>query len=431
MADTTYYLSKVQLDKLYEIKDAWAREELGRLGTVATHNIAAAITDGNGNIADAATVKAYVDAQVAAIHKFDVKIYDSLPEASADTMYILGLVQDPDAEAGTYIEYITVENPAGTYTWEAIGSTKTDLADYVKKSFTIAGIDMQDDITADELFAALGLGALAKKASATGTVPGQNITGVKATGSVTGKISVAIDQTSTAATLTKADYTPEGTVTGTVVADGTVATDVNVSDAAATLATADYTPAGTVSVTPASGTVKAVKTVGTQASFTEGAYTKGTAASFTQGSKAAWSASVDETTETLSFSFTANGDDTFTPNVPGTKAADTFVANVLPTTEDASVVTGITSATFAGAKEAGLKVTGVTYSKADSATSTFTGKSADIAATFAGTTKTDALVSGVNYDKATVNAEGSTFTSDAVELDVGTIAVAAQNVTVQ
>lgn len=431
MPDTTYYLSKVQLDKLYEIKDAYAREELSKLGTVATHNIATAISDGDGKIADAATVKAYVDAQVGSIHKFDVKIYTELPAASADTMYILALVQDASAEAGTYIEYITVENPAGTYSWEAIGSTKTDLSDYVKKEFTIAGIDMQDNITADELFTALGLGALAKKDSAKGTVSGQTISGVKATGSVTGSISVSIDQTPTAATLTKGDYTPAGSVTGSVVAAGSVATEVTNESADAVLAKGDYTPAGNVTVTPATGTVKAVKSVGTQASFTEGAYTKGTAASFTQGAKASWSASVDETTETLSFNFTANGDDTFTPNVPGSKAADTFVANELPVSEDASVVTGITSAAFEGTKEAGLKITGVTYDKATGANSTFTGSSADIAATFAGTETKGALVTAVSYDKSTVNAEGSTFTSDAVSLTVGDIVVTAKEVTVQ
>ena len=425
------YLSKVQLDKLYEIKDAFAREELGKLGTVATHDIATAISDVDGKIADAATVKAYVDAQVGSVHKFDVKIYEALPAASKDTMFILGLVAEEGAVDGSYVEYITVENPAGTYTWEKIGTTQTDLADYVKKTLTIAGIDLADNITADELKTALGLKALAFKESATGTVAGQTIKGVKATGNVTGSINVALTQTATDATVTKKDYTPAGAVTGSVVADGSVATEVSAEATAATLTRGDYTPAGDVAVTPANGTVKSVKSVGTQASFIEGAYTKGTAASFTQGTKASWSASVDEATETLSFDFTANGDDTFTPNVPGSKAADTFVANNLPVSEDISVVTGITGAKFTGTKETGLKVTGATYDKVTGATSTFTGKSADITAEFAGTVATNALVDTIKYNAVSVDAEGTTFTSDAVSLDVGDIAVAAQDVTVK
>lgn len=425
------YLSKVQLDKLYEIKDAFAREELGKLGTVATHDIATAISDVDGKIADAATVKAYVDAQVGSIHKFDVKIYTELPAASKDTMFILGLVAEEGAVDGSYVEYITVENPAGAYNWEKIGTTQTDLADYVKKTLTIAGIDLADNITADELKTALGLKALAFKDSASGTVEGQTISGVKATGKVSGSVDIVLDQTSTAATLTKGDYTPAGTVSGSVVADGSVATEVSAEATAATLTRGDYTPAGDVTVTPATGSIDVIDSVGTAASKAADEFNGGSAASFTQGSKASWSASVDDTTETLSFNFAPNGDDTFSPNVVATFTEGKFTPNTLPTKKAASVVTGITGAEFIGTKETGLKVTGATYDKVTGATSTFTGKSADINAEFAGTTTKDALVTGVNYDKASVNAEGTTFTSDAVSLNVGDINVAAKGVTVQ
>lgn len=425
------YLSKVQLDKLYEIKDAFAREELSKLGTVATHDIATAISDVDGKVADAATVKAYVDAQVGSIHKFDVKIYEQLPVASKDTMFILGLVAEEGAVDGSYVEYITVENPAGAYTWEKIGTTQTDLADYVKKTLTIAGIDLADNITADELKTALGLKALAFKDSASGTVEGQTISGVKATGKVSGSVDVALDQTSTAAILTKGDYTPAGTVSGSVVANGSVATEVSAEATAAALTRGDYTPAGNVTVTPATGSIDIIDSVGTAASKAADTFNGGTAASFTQGSKASWSASVDETTETLSFTFAPNGDDTFNPNTIATFTEGKFTPNTLPTKKAASVVTGITGAEFTGTKETGLKVTGATYDKVTGATSTFTGTSANIDAEFAGTTTKDALVTGVNYDKASVNAEGTTFTSDAVSLNVGDITVAAKDVTVQ
>lgn len=425
------YLSKVQLDKLYEIKDAFAREELSKLGTVATHDIATAISDVDGKVADAATVKAYVDAQVGSIHKFDVKIYEQLPVASKDTMFILGLVAEEGTVDGSYVEYITVENPAGIYTWEKIGTTQTDLADYVKKTLTIAGIDLADDITAEELKTALGLKALAFKDSAKGTVAGQTISGVKATGTVTGSVEVALTQTATDATVTKKDYTPAGTVTGSVVANGSVATTVSAEATAAALTRGDYTPAGDVTVTPATGSIDVIDSVGTAASKAADTFDGGSAASFTQGSKASWSASVDDATETLSFSFAPNGDDTFKPNTIATFTEGKFTPNTLPTKKAASVVTGITSAEFTGTKEEGLKVTGATYDKATGATSTFTGKSADITAEFAGTVATDALVDTIKYNAASVNAEGTTFTADAVELAVGDIAVAAKDVTVQ
>ena len=425
------YLSKVQLDKLYEIKDAFAREELGKLGTVATHDIATAISDADGKIADAATVKAYVDAQVGSIHKFDVKIYTELPAASKDTMFILGLVAEAGVVDGSYVEYITVENPSGTYTWEKIGTTQTDLADYVKKTLTIAGVDLADNITADELKTALGLKALAFKDSAKGTVAGQTISGVKATGTVTGPVTVALTQTATDATVTKKDYTPAGTVTGSVTAAGNVATEISAEATAATLTRGDYTPAGNVTVTPTTGSIEVIDSVGTAASKAADTFNGGTAASFTQGSKASWSASVDDKTETLSFSFAPNGDDTFNPNTVATFTEGEFTPNTLPTKKTASVVTGITSAAFSGTKETGLKVTGVSYDKATGATSTFTGTAANIAATFSGTVAKDALVDTIKYKAASVNAEGTTFTSDAVSLNVGDIAVAAQDVTVQ
>lgn len=421
-------ISKVQLDQLYEIKDAFARTELGKLGTVATHDIATTISDVDGKVADAATVKAYVDAQVGSIHKFDVKIYDELPVASADTKFILALVAAEGAVDGSYVEYITVENPEGTFTWEQIGTTKADLGDYVLKTVQIAGIAIGEGISASDLKTALGLKALAYKDSAKGTVEGQTISGVKATGNITGSIDVALTQTATDATVTKKDYTPAGTVTGSVTATGSVATEISTESAAATLTRGDYTPAGTVTVTPTSGSIDVIDSVGTAASKAADTFDEGTASTYKQGAKAAWSASVAD--EVLSFSFTANGDDTFTAGKLPSYTEGKFTPNTLPTKKAAAVVTGITGAEFTGTKETGLKVTGASYDKATGATSAFTGTAADIAATFAGTTAQNALVDTVKYNAASVNAEGTTFTADAVELAVGDIAVAAKEVTV-
>jgi hypothetical protein len=63
------------------------------------------------------------------------------------------------------------------------------------------------------------------------------------------------------------------------------------------------------------------------------------------------------------------------------------------------------------------------------AAASFTGTKADITATFAG--EKTSVVSGVNYDKAAIDTSKTKFTGAALELDVGDIAVAAKDVTVQ
>lgn len=367
------YLSKVQLDKLYEIKDAFAREELGKLGTVATHDIATAISDVDGKIADAATVKAYVDAQVGSVHKFDVKIYEALPAASKDTMFILGLVAEEGAVDGSYVEYITVENPAGTYTWEKIGTTQTDLADYVKKTLTIAGIDLADNITADELKTALGLKALAFKESATGTVAGQTIKGVKATGNVTGSINVALTQTAIAATLAKSAYTPAGSIAADVTATGKVSI---AKDAENGVQISGSVSAPTVTVTPATDSIQKVTSVGELPSKAKDTFTANGDDTFTAGSQAAWSANVDDASETLSFSFTANDLPTFKQGAKASYTEGAFDAGSLPTlaAEGTTVVTGITGATATAPVFTG-----------DKFAATFTGDKNTVNAAFTGT----------------------------------------------
>jgi len=70
---------------------------------------------------------------------------------------------------------------------------------------------------------------------------------------------------------------------------------------------------------------------GSLPSFTQGEFTQGTLPSYTQGSKAAFSMSV--TDGVLSFSFSANGDDTFDAGTLPTHTEDTFGAGALPVLE--------------------------------------------------------------------------------------------------
>ena len=443
-------LSKIQFNgTTYDLKDAESRKNIASLlgehavealGAAAWKAVAAEVTGGGEALPTAEAVKSYVDSSFGKVHNFDVVIdpdgtASAGPSvtASADTMYKIYLVPSDDAAAGSYIEYITIRSGAEgayTYTWEAIGNTKVSLTGYVPTTTTIATIALDHNITVVELQTALGLKALAYKNSAAGTVEGQIITGVKASGTSTGALDGALGYDSTDVAST-GSFTPEGGVTGTVVATGTVGSTASVEATAAILTRGDYTPAGNVTVTPTTGTVKAVKSVGTQASFTEGKFTAATLEKTDDTfAKAGLVAAIDETdTEMLVLSNAATGTaSAITAFDGGSKAADTFTANELPVTEDATVMTGA-SATFAGTKEEGLKVTGATYNKVTGVTSTFTGNASGdaITATFTGTAG-NVSVSG-KYDKANLGTVA--FKGAAIELDVGDIAVAAKDVTVQ
>lgn len=178
--------------------------------------------------------------------------------------------------------------------------------------------------------------------------------------------------------------------------------------------------------------MKAIQSVGTKSTFTEGKFT---AATLNKTDKtfatAGVVAAIDETDGEM-LVLSAAGTDTasaITGFTGGSKAADTFVAGDLPVAEDADVVTGITSATFTGTTAADALVTGVTYSKAGAITATFTGnaKGDAIKAAFTGTAG-EVAVSG-NYDKANLGTVA--FKGGETTLNVGDIAVAAKEVTVE
>lgn len=307
-------------------------------------------------------------------------------------------------------EYVYGGDPAD---WHELG----DETLYALKTVTIGTQNLSANINLDTLATDMGLGKLAKKDSATGTVAGQTITGVKATGNVTGSIAVALNQTATAATLAKSAYSPAGTIAADVTATGKVSI---AKDAENGVQISGSVSAPTVTVTPATDSIKKVTSVGTLPTKAADIFTANGDDTFTAGSKAAWSANVDETSETLSFSFTANDLPTFKQGAKASYTEGTFDAGTLPelAAEGTAVVTGITSATATAPVFTG-----------DKFTATFTGDKTTVNASFTGTEVQ--IVSGVTYDKATVNAAETTFTADAVELAVGDIAVAAKDVTVQ
>jgi uncharacterized protein YjbI with pentapeptide repeats len=272
--------------------------------------------------------------------------------------------------------------------------------------------------------------------------PAGNVTGTVKTA---GSIAVTAKHADADAVLTKGDYTPAGTVSA----------EFSHAATAATLTKGDYTPAGSVSVALTGNEFNAITSVGTQASFVEGAYHAATLnheAVTANYVEEALVGSVDDN-ECLVFSaaatkaLSASKVNSFDG---GSKDADQFVANTLPTMVAQSVgvqsasftgtkaenalVTGVSydkaalsNLAFAGTKAEGALVTGVSYKKADIDTATFTGETVDIAASFAGN-EGDIAVAGLCHDYAVKTAE---FVPAAIEVAVGDIVVASKDVTVQ
>ena len=394
-------ISKLTIgEKTYYLKDAEARALLATLGTAAQKDVAAGVSAEEQGLVTGAQVQAAIAGISGSMHFRGV--FTSTAEVTnpaAGDVIIIGVK-----------EYVYGGEPAS---WHELG----DESIYALKTVTIGTQNLSANINLDTLAADMGLGKLAKKDSATGTVAGQTISGVKATGNVTGSINVDLTQTPTPATLTRSDYIPSGQVVGSVVSNGSVSI---AKDAENGTQISGSVSAPTVTVTPATASIKQVTSVGTLPTKAADTFTPNGDDKFTAGSKAAWSANVDEASETLSFSFTANDLPTFTQGAKASYTEGAFNAGTLPelAATGTTVVTGITSATATAPVFTG-----------DKFAASFTGASADITATFTG--EKTSVVSGVTYDKATVNDAGTTFTADAVTLNVGEITVAAKDVTVQ
>ena len=192
--------------------------KLEALGAAAWKAVAANIS-GEG-LVDASVVKAYVDAQIKTIPEFDVVIVadgEELPVASADTFHKIYLkkASATGIAQNIYKEYITVKN-GDTYSWELIGDTAIDVSDKVDKTTTIAGIALDKNITVEQLQKALGLGAMAYADKASGSTTVSTIDSITMK-PVTVAGNAAVTSKTANATLTKANYTPAGEITGSAI----------------------------------------------------------------------------------------------------------------------------------------------------------------------------------------------------------------------
>ena len=405
----TPVLAKVKLgNEIYWLKDAEVRELLATYGDAVKYNVAASVVADSEDLATSKAIAAFVENKVAglagAMHFIGVK--EALPESGV---------------AGDIVIVGTTEYVHDGAKWVEIGdegvyATKAGVeADYVKKTVTIANIDLQDNITADELKAALELKALAYKDSASATLTdyATGINGAKYTpaGAVEVKLNHAAAVVESAGT-----FTPAGTVSGNVTAAGTVSI---ARDDANGVAVSGTVSAPAITVTPVTAQVQHIDNVGTLPSYTAAQYTAPSVAEAkAQFASEGLVAAMDATdTEMLVFTAAGKADAlTATGFNAGSYTAAEFNAGALPTLGAAqTVVTGIEKA----------EATAPVFS-GDKFGATFAGSQVAIAADFQGT-QGNIAVTG-NYDKAGVESAAFTGTEATIapELVVGNKTITVQ-----
>ena len=401
----TPVLSKVKFgNSTYYLKDADVRAILDTFGDIVTENKAVKIENGATGIPNADQVYDFVVQQVTAVGKA-LNLIAATDHTAVEAPRVGDFVVEADGSEWVY-------DGNG---WREVGSEDA----YVKKTFTIAGIDMQDNITVAELKQALELKALAFKDSGSVKVTTIDEFNSFSTGKA-GEYSVSSTPVSVPATYTALDVTPAGSVELTAGTAAAASYDKTTGVTVATAAPADgqsatYTPAGkvtvtNVTVTPDNVSVAKVTSAGEAYQLTAGNAVKAadTKSAFaTEGVVA--SVGTGDDAETLIFTaagtanaVTAAGDVTYTaPQLTGS----------LPTFDTESVVKGISSASA----DASFSGTGVMIN----ATPTYTASDATMTqptftAAFEGTAKTvTPLVA------TTVNAAGTD----------GSVTVASESIT--
>lgn len=417
MANTyanTPVLAKIKIgNQIYWVKDAEVRALLDTYKGAVKYDVDTTFAESSENLATSKAIAAFVEGKVAgltgAMHFAGIKTEEefnggALAGAAGDVIIV-----------GT-TEYVHDGSKWVEIGDEGIYATKEGVKkDYVAKTFTIAGIDMADNIAVAELQAALELKALAYQDSASATLT-DYATGINgAAYTPAGSVAVTLNQTSTAME-SEGSFTPAGTVAGNVTAAGTVAIardDANGVQVSGTVS------APTVTVTPLTAQVQHIDSVGTLPSYTAAQYTapsvnEAKAAFASEGLVAAMDS---EDTEMLVFSAAGKADAlTATGFNAGSYTAAQFDKGTLPTLgASQTVVTGIEKAEASAPTFTG-----------DKFGATFAGSQVAIAAEFTGTAG-NVKVSG-NYDKAGV--ESAAFTGTEATI-TPTLVTGNKTVTVQ
>ncbi len=279
--------------------------------------------------------------------------------------------------------------------WKQIGET------FVAKTFTVAGLSFEENITLSQMQEALKLQALAYKNEATGTLTDYvtEVEGVNYT--PTGTVEVILGYGQVATVTSRGKFTPQGTVSGKTTAKGSISLQKDANG----FAVSGSVSAPDLTIVPSTEKIKQITGVGTLPSYTPAQYTapsmsSSTGAFTTEGVTAA----VDGNVLKLVPAATANAVNSITFD-NGSYTAATFNPGTLPTIDNnLSVMTDIASATASKPVFTGDKIN-----------ATFIGISSNIEAEFTGT-EADIEVSG-QYNQAEI--ESVKFTGDAKTIKPG------------
>lgn len=389
-------LAKVKFgNEIYWLKDADVRAILDTYKGAVNYDVDTTFSKDSENLATSKAIAAYLEGAIAgltgAMHFAGIKTVDEFDDGK-----LAGTAGDVIIVGTT--EYVHDGNEWVEIGDEGVYATQAGVEkDFVQKTFTIAGIDMADDIEANELKTALELKALAYKDSASATLT-DYATGINgAAYTPAGSVEVKLSHASTAMT-SAGTFTPAGTVSGNVTAAGTI----TLAESEDGVQVAGTVSAPTVTVTPAYTQIQHINNVGTLPTYTAAKYTAPsvTEAKAQFASEGLVAALDPEDTEMLVFSAAGKADAlTATGFNAGSYTAAEFDAGELPTLGNAqNVVTGIEKAEASAPVFTGHKIG-----------ATFAGSQVAIAADFAGT-EGNVSVSG-NYDKADVESAGFTGTA--------------------
>lgn len=366
---------------IYWLKDADLRALVETFGSVVYKDVEVKLTeDGADVVPTSEAVATWVKEQIkdlAGVMHFRGVVTKNEGEEDVDA--ITRTIKDPAAGDVVVITSNGKEYIYQGKAWEEIGDQNIYLtiaaaaATYVPQTTTIAGIDLKDSITVEELSAAtaLDLKALAHKDTASGTVETVDTINDIETGKA-GTYTVAGDTVAVPATYSAMDVTPAGTVTLAADVAAAVSYDKATSTTVSAIAAdaehpANYTPAGTVAlptftttVTPVKEAVAVVTDNGTEYSMTAGSVAQAddTTAKFVQ--KAVKMAINADDAEQLDLTYVANTDTEFYKDAVTGVGAVTYTAPTLtgklPAFDTKDVVVSATAttandgaATFSGA----------------------------------------------------------------------------------
>ena len=429
-ANNDNVLSKVKFgNTTYYLKDAAARAILDTFGGAALEDVALSIADGGTGLVTSDQVYDFVLQQIGGLGEA-LNLLSESDHTQVAAPAAGDFVVESDGKEWLY---------DGTG-WREVGSENA----YVLKTFTIAGIDMADNITKAELQQALELGALAYKDN--GSVKVTTIDSFNSfTTGAAGTYNVSSTAVSVPATYDALDVTPAGSVSieaGTAAAasyDKVSGVAISAAAPVENVSVANYTPSGSVSVTnvtvtPSTASVATVTDNGTAYRLQAGSMSQGsdtTSAFATEG--VVVSIGVDpsgdatpgpDESETLiitaastSNAVTASGTVTY---------VDPTLSGSLPTFGSQSVVTGISSASAS----ASFSGDGTVLSASPSFTSTaatmtqptftgsFTGTSKSVTPTVATTTSAAGTDGSVTVTSETIT-PSATSTEKTVSVTFG------------